>query len=171
MLTFHLTFWVALHRNGTFVSVLVPSPRGPRNCGQFSAEAHGAQHNIPINNALITAKTNTNAPITFPERSAGVLACSNSKSPHARLTVAALAVTVSRVVKRRQLPCALTIAGSDSGGGAGIQADLKTFAALNVHGASVVTCLTAQNPKRVLGVFPATPEFVTLQLQAISSEL
>jgi hydroxymethylpyrimidine/phosphomethylpyrimidine kinase len=75
------------------------------------------------------------------------------------------------VVKRRQLPCALTIAGSDSGGGAGIQADLKTFAALKVHGASAITCLTAQNPKRVLGVQPATPEFVTLQLQAVFAEL
>jgi len=75
------------------------------------------------------------------------------------------------VVKRRQLACALTIAGSDSGGGAGIQADLKTFAALKVHGTSVVTCLTAQNPKRVLGICPATPEFVILQLQAVVSEL
>jgi len=78
---------------------------------------------------------------------------------------------VGCVVKRRQLPCALTIAGSDSGGGAGIQADLKTFAALKVHGASAITCLTAQNPKRVLGVQPAMPEFVTLQLEAVFAEL
>jgi len=75
------------------------------------------------------------------------------------------------VASRRQLACALTIAGSDSGGGAGIQADLKTFAALGVHGASVVTCLTAQNPRHVLGIYPATPEFVVLQLQAVFSEL
>ena len=75
------------------------------------------------------------------------------------------------MVKRRQLPCALTIAGSDSGGGAGIQADLKTFAALKVHGASAITCLTAQNPKGVLGVQSATPEFVTLQLKAVWAEL
>lgn len=66
---------------------------------------------------------------------------------------------------------ALTIAGSDSGGGAGIQADLKTFAALGVHGTSVVTCLTAQNPKGVLGVSAVDPKFVRLQLEAVFSEL
>lgn len=73
--------------------------------------------------------------------------------------------------KRKQIPIALTIAGSDSGGGAGIQADLKTFAALGVHGTSVITCLTAQNPNKVLGVEAATPRFVRLQMEAVFSEL
>ena len=66
---------------------------------------------------------------------------------------------------------ALTIAGSDSGGGAGLQADLKTFAAVGVHGSSVTTCLTAQNPKRVLGVDPVSPRFVRCQLEAVFTEL
>ena len=73
--------------------------------------------------------------------------------------------------KGETIPVALTIAGSDSGGGAGIQADLKTFAALGVHGASVVTCVTAQNPKRVSGVEACRPEIVRAQLGAVFAEM
>jgi hydroxymethylpyrimidine/phosphomethylpyrimidine kinase len=64
-------------------------------------------------------------------------------------------------------PCALTIAGSDSGGGAGIQADIKTFAALGVHGLCVVTAVTAQNTQGVDATFELPPEFVSKQLDAI----
>ena len=71
----------------------------------------------------------------------------------------------------QQVSCALTVGGSDSGGGAGIQADLKTFQALGVHGASVITCITAQNPKRVLGVETCTPSLVGRQLRAVLEEL
>jgi hydroxymethylpyrimidine/phosphomethylpyrimidine kinase len=70
-----------------------------------------------------------------------------------------------------QQPVALTIAGSDSGGGAGLQADLKTFAALGVHGTSAVTCVTAQNPRRVVGLQACSPEIVRQQIEAVFAEL
>ena len=66
-------------------------------------------------------------------------------------------------------PVALTIAGSDSGGGAGIQADLKTFAALGVHGASAITCITAQNPRTISRVEPCSPKMVRAQMEAVFS--
>lgn len=68
-------------------------------------------------------------------------------------------------------PIALTIAGSDSSGGAGIQADLKTFSALGVYGASVITALTAQNTRGVAGVFDVPADFVALQMDAVFSDL
>jgi hydroxymethylpyrimidine/phosphomethylpyrimidine kinase len=75
------------------------------------------------------------------------------------------------MTKRKILPVALTIAGSDSGGGAGIQADLKTFAALGVHGASAIACLTAQNPKRIIAVEPCSPKMLRQQIEAVFEEL
>jgi hydroxymethylpyrimidine/phosphomethylpyrimidine kinase len=68
-------------------------------------------------------------------------------------------------------PVALTIAGSDSSGGAGIQADLKTFAALGVYGASVITALTAQNTRGVSGIHQVPAEFVAAQIDAVFSDL
>ena len=66
---------------------------------------------------------------------------------------------------------AVTIAGSDSSGGAGIQADLKTFSALGVYGASVIAALTAQNTKGVSAVLDVPPAFVTAQMDAVFSDL
>src|SRR3954447_11928085 len=69
------------------------------------------------------------------------------------------------------IPIALTIAGSDSSGGAGIQADLKTFAAFGVYGSSVITALTAQNTMGVSAIHRVPAEFVTAQIDAVFSDL
>ena len=68
-------------------------------------------------------------------------------------------------------PIALTVAGSDSGGGAGIQADLKTFAALGVYGASAITAITAQNTRAVTAVHPVPIDIVAAQLDAVFDDL
>jgi len=69
------------------------------------------------------------------------------------------------------LPRALTIAGSDSGGGAGIQADLKTFTVLGVFGTSALTAITAQNTLGVHGVYPLTAEQVAAQMDAVLTDI
>jgi hydroxymethylpyrimidine/phosphomethylpyrimidine kinase len=74
---------------------------------------------------------------------------------------------VARVPDRDTPPTALTIAGSDSGGGAGAQADLKTFAAHLVHGTSALTAVTAQNTAEVRGVVALDPAFVREQVEAV----
>ena len=65
----------------------------------------------------------------------------------------------------------LTVAGSDSGGGAGIQADLKTFCAMGVYGMSAITAVTAQNTRRVHGVEGLSSDFVALQIEAVLADI
>ncbi len=65
----------------------------------------------------------------------------------------------------------LIVAGSDSGGGAGIQADIKTFSALGVYGASVITALTAQNTREVSAIHDAPPEFIAQQIDAVFDDI
>ncbi len=66
---------------------------------------------------------------------------------------------------------ALTIAGSDSSGGAGIEADLKTFSALGVYGAAVITALTAQNTKGVFAIHDVPADFIAAQINAVFTDL
>lgn len=75
------------------------------------------------------------------------------------------------MTRERPVPAVLTIAGSDSGGGAGIQADLKAFARCGVHGMTAITALTAQNTVGVRGVFEVPPAFVEEQVATVASDI
>src|ERR1700712_3020363 len=72
---------------------------------------------------------------------------------------------------RRHLPRVLSIAGSDSGGGAGIQADLKAFARCRVHGMTAITAITAQNTVAVTGVWPVAAEAIVAQVRAVADDI
>ena len=78
-------------------------------------------------------------------------------------------MTASQVTPPR--PRALTIAGSDSGGGAGIQADLKTFSALGVYGMTAITAITVQNTKGVYGAEAMSPQLVDEQIRAVATDI
>lgn len=74
-----------------------------------------------------------------------------------------------RKEQKSETACAMSVAGSDSGAGAGIQADLLTFAAHGIYGCTAITALTAQNPDRVSAVYGANPDFLTAQLEAVET--
>ena len=74
-------------------------------------------------------------------------------------------------MKKLTLPAALTIAGSDSSGGAGVQADLKTMLALGVYGMSAITALTAQNTTGVAAIFKSSPDFLAAQLDSVFADI
>jgi hydroxymethylpyrimidine/phosphomethylpyrimidine kinase len=71
----------------------------------------------------------------------------------------------------RRVPCALSIGGSDSGGGAGIQADLKAFARCGVHGATAITAITVQNTVEVRGVYPMPPHVIVEQVAVVAEDI
>ena len=72
---------------------------------------------------------------------------------------------------RKEVPCVMTIAGSDSGGGAGIEVDLKTFAALKVFGTCAITAITAQNTHGVYEIFPVPPQIVKRQIEVVFEDM
>ncbi|SFH60488.1 hydroxymethylpyrimidine/phosphomethylpyrimidine kinase [Modicisalibacter xianhensis] len=83
----------------------------------------------------------------------------------------AIKITAMTTSSRSHIPNVLTIAGSDPAGGAGIQADLKTFSALGAYGTSVITALTAQNTQGVRGVHPVPADFIAAQLEALLDDV
>jgi hydroxymethylpyrimidine/phosphomethylpyrimidine kinase len=92
------------------------------------------------------------------------------RSKNARRRSGKGAVPPRKEAKSR-VPIALTIAGSDSSGGAGIEADLKTFSALGVYGAAVITAITAQNTHGVFGIHDVSPKFIAAQIDAVFTDL
>src|SRR3954454_3014549 len=92
--------------------------------------------------------------------------CRSLCRPSADLPVASLTG-----VSERRVPAVLSIAGSDSGGGAGIQADLKAFARCGVHGMTAITALTAQNTVGVTGIHTVPGEFIVAQVRAVADDI
>src|SRR5579862_2576568 len=78
--------------------------------------------------------------------------------------------SLAEAPRDNRMPIALTIAGSDSSGGAGIQADLKTFAAFSVYGASAITAITAQSTAGITAIAPLSADLVTAQIETLAGD-
>src|SRR5215471_21869946 len=104
-------------------------------------------------------------------RPAASAAAASYASASVWYTSSCMAADRSETVHREPPPAALTIAGSDPSGGAGIQADLKTFHAFSVYGTAVITALTVQNTRGVRAVHPVAPDVVIAQLDAVDDDL
>ncbi|MGB0360188.1 MAG: bifunctional hydroxymethylpyrimidine kinase/phosphomethylpyrimidine kinase [Endozoicomonas sp.] len=147
------------------------------SCYDVSARAH-PNHLLLVDSwgfALLPSGSNLKS-IGYKNTTTSIINCSAQLNTEAILKPAGTPASSDHTIHgvsglMTSTSIALTIAGSDSGGGAGIQADLKTFSALGTYGCSVITALTAQNTLGVQGVFDITPEFVRLQLDSVFSDI
>src|SRR5262249_33965706 len=150
----------AIHR---VPAALPPASAARRNADGRAAGAHGRAHADGIAQ-LVWAVAYRQRAVLGAHRGGRYARAAANRDPQGgcKMTAAPGA---------QRLPIALTIAGSDSSGGAGIQADLKTFSAFGVYGASVLTALTAQNTQGVAAVEPVAAAFVVAQMEAVLSDL
>lgn len=122
---------------------------------------------IDAGNAMTLAGTG----IAGLAAASGIFGCSDIEAATRRLVAISREVASSSVRKPHGMPTALTVAGSDSSGGAGIQADLKTMIANGVFGMSAITALTAQNTTGVTDVLEVSPEFLSAQIDAVFDDI
>src|SRR6266516_4527375 len=116
------------------------------------------------------ARTSAWGSPTSAGRPTGTRSCSRSRTAHSDRLDRKDGITL-RVGEGSPRPRALTIAGSDSGGGAGIQADLKTFSAFGVYGMTAITAVTVQNTRGVAGYEELTPKTVADQIRAVATDI
>ena len=158
---------------GTTSKSNTSKPIGPAGLKRIVDELHRRKPGFPT--CGIAGINESNAAEVIAAGADGVSVISAlSLAPDPQAAARALARDRGRRARQaepRMSAIAVTIAGSDSGGGAGIQADLKTFSALGVYGASVITALTAQNTQGVRAIHDVPPEFVAAQIDAVFSDL